>query len=600
VTYSDTTAGNAGGVYRADDVDLAADGNASNGYVVAWTRTGEWIEYMVDVASSGNYTIQTRLACGLGGGTYHVEVGGVDKTGPLTVPSTGSWGTYQVIEVENVALAAGVQILRLEMDGGNVNGWVGNFDQIRVIPYAAPSQDPYGGSHTVPCAIECEDYDTGGDVIAYSDTTSGNEGGVYRTDDVDIALVGSAASNGHVVGWTKAGEWLEYTINVGVSGQYRIEVTVACNLAGGTFHFEVDNSPVGSTQTMPNTGSWGTYQAVAISGISMTAGTRVLKLYMDGANTRGWVGNFDQIRILPEIPQTPYTPTVLPGTIECENYDTDGPEVAYYDTTVGNAGAVYRSDNVDIADDTGAGNGYLVGWTRTGEWLEYTVTVSGSGTYNLAVRVACNGLGGTFHVEVDGVPVGITKTVPNTGGWSTYQGVAIPGISISTGSHVIRLEMDSGNAGGWVGNFDQIVVADTGTLAPLVDKKSVQVAAGPVVYEVLTSDDVAGEESPGWLAVDGDEETAWTGAADAGGWWILLVYADEVTSDGIELLLADGSLTEVRMLGSLDADKWYDIGELFDADLPALFNYLWLIFPDDGSSATPEVKELRSAASHHE
>jgi hypothetical protein len=188
--------------------------------------------------------------------------------------------------------------------------------------------------------------------------------------------------------------------------------------------------------------------------------------------------------------------------------------------------------------------------------------------------------------------VGTTKTVPNTGGWSTYQDVSIPGISISSGSPVIRLEMDSGNANGWVGNFDRIVITPSGPAVLPQNDKSIQVATGPVVDKVLTGDDVEGEESSGWLAVDGDEETAWTGAADAGGWWILLAYSEEVVADGVELLLGEGSLAEVRMLGSLDAEEWYDIGELFDADLPAAFNYLWLVFPADDSGAVPEVREI--------
>ena len=58
------------------------------------------------------------------------------------------------------------------------------------------------------------------------------------------------------------------------------------------------------------------------------------------------------IKIPPANPTTqlPYNGTAwpIPGTIEAENYDTGGKFVAYYDTTAGNSGGQYRSDDVDI------------------------------------------------------------------------------------------------------------------------------------------------------------------------------------------------------------------------------------------------------------
>ena len=44
-----------------------------------------------------------------------------------------------------------------------------------------------------------------------------------------------------------------------------------------------------------------------------------------------------------------------------------------------------------------------------------------AGTYALGVRAASVGLGGTFHLEMNGVNVTGTMTVPNTGGWQNWQ-----------------------------------------------------------------------------------------------------------------------------------------------------------------------------------
>ena len=93
----------------------------------------------------------------------------------------------------------------------------------------------------------------------------------------------------------------------------------------------------------------------------------------------------------------------LPGKVEFENYDGGGHDIAYYETTAANTGGVYRSNAVDIQATTDTGGGYLVGWTKAGEWLKYTVNVVAAGTYTLDVRVASKGAGGTFHIEVNGV-----------------------------------------------------------------------------------------------------------------------------------------------------------------------------------------------------
>jgi hypothetical protein len=145
---------------------------------------------------------------------------------------------------------------------------------------------------------------------------------------------------------------------------------------------------------------------------------------------------------------TPYTgtPVALPGTVQSENYDAGGESIAYHDTTSGNTGAVYRSNNVDLQATTDSGGGYLVGWTKAGEWLNYTVNVTAAGTYALDVRVASNGVGGTFHVEVNGVNKTGTLTVPNTGGWQTFQTITKTGVTLAAGVQIIRVVMDSNSA----------------------------------------------------------------------------------------------------------------------------------------------------------
>jgi hypothetical protein len=152
------------------------------------------------------------------------------------------------------------------------------------------------------------------------------------------------------------------------------------------------------------------------------------------------------------------TTTATSLTVQFEDYDSGGQNVGYYDTTTGNTGGVYRSDNVDIATTTDTGGGYVVGWVQAGEWLDYTRTIAAAGTYAIDVRVASNGAGGTFHIEVDGANVTGAMTVPNTGGWQTWKTITRTGVVFAAGPHVIRVVMDANGATGSVGNFNWFAI----------------------------------------------------------------------------------------------------------------------------------------------
>ena len=159
-------------------------------------------------------------------------------------------------------------------------------------------------------------------------------------------------------------------------------------------------------------------------------------------------------------PTSPYsgTPVALPGTVQFENYDTGGNDVAYHDTTSGNSGAVYRSNNVDIQATSDAGGGYNVGWVKATEWLTYTVSVTTAGTYALDVRAASNGAGGTLHFEVDGVNVTGPMTAPNTGGWQVWQTITKTGVTLAAGQHVVRVVMDANGATGSIANLNWFAI----------------------------------------------------------------------------------------------------------------------------------------------
>jgi hypothetical protein len=144
------------------------------------------------------------------------------------------------------------------------------------------SQSPFGGSAaSLPGSVEAENFDQGGEGVAYHDLTPGNlSGSTYRTSDVDMYDTS--------VMRLQAGEWLEYTVNVGASGSsYAIVAQVGSDTGGGTFHVEFDGVDVTGPMTFPNTGGWTTFQAVTKTGVTLSAGQKVMRLVIDDTNNRG-------------------------------------------------------------------------------------------------------------------------------------------------------------------------------------------------------------------------------------------------------------------------------------------------------------------------
>lgn len=204
------------------------------------------------------------------------------------------------------------------------------------------------------------------------------------------------------------------------------------------------------------------------------------------------------------------TPVSLPGTIQAENFDEGGAEVAYHDATSGNSGGKYRlTTDVDIESTSDTGGGFNLGWMSVGEWLKYTVNVGTAGTYDIEFRIASSGGGGTFHLESNGVNKTGTLSIPNTGAWQKWVTVNKAGVSLSAGQQVFRIVMDSAGPTGAVMNLNYIRVVSGGGGPP------------PTAPEiVIYAADVAASNIHGNWAKAGDTTAAAgvrIGSVDLGG-----------------------------------------------------------------------------------
>ena len=298
VAYHDTTAGNSGGAYRSDDVDIKVTSDSSGAYNVKSVRATEWLSYTVNIAAGGAYSLSFRIASSGTGGTVHAAIDGADVTGPIALPDTGGWTTWTTFTKSGVTLPPGTHVLTIVADANGSLGTVADLNWLDVTAASPVSlSKPFLGTPSaLPGTIEAENYDLGGEGVAYHDTTTGNSSGAYRSDDVDIRVT-TDSSGGYNVKSVRASEWLAYTVNVAAAGTYSLDVRIASLGTGGTIHFTVDGADATGAIVLPDTGGWNTWQTVTKTGVALPAGTHVIKLVVDANGSGGTAADINWFRV---------------------------------------------------------------------------------------------------------------------------------------------------------------------------------------------------------------------------------------------------------------------------------------------------------------
>ncbi len=337
-----------------------------------------------------------------------------------------------------------------------------------------PTSEPYPGPHVPSVKIQAEDFDTGGEGVAYHDLEPQNLGNSnYRAGEgVDIETENGVTN----VAYIRDGEYLKYSIDTTAAGGFNL-VLHAANPDATAKEVEVylDGVEVGEV-LIGGTGGWTTYRDfTAEDPITIPEGRHTVTLSFEGINRI----NLDWLNLVagtvpttttpaPVVtPQTtPYGPgNNIPGRVQAENFDKSGTgaaNAAYFDTTLVNEGGSYRvSEPVDIEYTAGIAS-YDVGWIRTGEYLIYTVQVMNAGTYTAQFNAANPDAGNkAIDVYVDGTKVG-TVQIGTTGSFGTFKKTAFT-MTLPTGKHQIKLAFPSERL-----NLDYIEFANGGTVTTTI------------------------------------------------------------------------------------------------------------------------------------
>lgn len=93
--------------------------DAGGGQDAGWIDDGDWMDYGVRVASTGNYTFNFRVASQYANGKIEVRSGNGTVLGSTAIPNTGGWQAWTTVNT-SIPLTAGTQTLRIYAQKG---GW---------------------------------------------------------------------------------------------------------------------------------------------------------------------------------------------------------------------------------------------------------------------------------------------------------------------------------------------------------------------------------------------------------------------------------------------------------------------------------------------
>ena len=184
--------------------------------------------------------------------------GSISPSGTVTVNRAAS-------QSFTITPSSGFNVSSVTVDGVNVGTVTTyNFSNVQAnhtisaaFQQQSSGEGPFGGTPTaIPGTVQAENYDTGGQGVAYNvGSINGSDNG-YRSDGVDLEVT-SDTGGGVDLGWTAGGQWFKYTVNVSTAGTYTVSFRVAGGQGAVTDAFHLSNSSgtnLSSNVNGPSTG----------------------------------------------------------------------------------------------------------------------------------------------------------------------------------------------------------------------------------------------------------------------------------------------------------------------------------------------------------
>ncbi len=216
------------------------------------------------------------------------------------------------------------------------------------------------------------------------------------TGDNHVIGTDTAASNGSLdyANLNAVGDWVDYTVNVPSAGTYNVKAQVKKHPDRGTAQLYIDGSPQGVP--IDEYASSQGYTELDLGQIAFTsAGNKTFRFQITGkhASSGAYTLATDFIRLTYKSPDLLLPPAV--------------PELVKYEAE-NLVAAISSGDTIASASDSSASNGGLSygNVNAIGDWVQYTVNVPSSGTYNVKVQVKKHPNRGMAQLYIDGVAQG--------------------------------------------------------------------------------------------------------------------------------------------------------------------------------------------------
>jgi len=212
---------------------------------------------------------------------------------------------------------------------------------------------------------------------------------------------------GQDLGYTTAGDYVEYAIEVPNTGDFSVDFRIASLAGNAGFSVSVDGNIVIDEVAVPATGGWQVWSSVN-ENMTLAAGKHTLRLTITKAGFNiNWI-NFKALQS-------------VPGIIEAEDYSSQ---------------FGLQAEEVDLSE----GVGYDLGFTSVGDYAEYAINVSQSASYPIDFRIASLNGGAGLSLSVDGAIVIDDLAIDATGGWQMWKTISST-VALTAGVHTLRFDV---------------------------------------------------------------------------------------------------------------------------------------------------------------
>ncbi|HEY7771567.1 MAG TPA: DUF1592 domain-containing protein [Marinagarivorans sp.] len=164
---------------------------------------------------------------------------------------------------------------------------------------SAPAVVSSSAAQASTIRVLSQDYDRFNEV---DQNREGASSGICSEGDVDLVDFNGTCA----IGYTAAGEWVEYDVSNVVPGNYDLVLRTSSADAGRTIQVSVDGSPVGSVQTVGN--GWESYVDNAIDGVAIRTSNPTIRITFNDGEAN--VNYFELIPVGGVLPPASSAPVV--------------------------------------------------------------------------------------------------------------------------------------------------------------------------------------------------------------------------------------------------------------------------------------------------